>query len=79
MESSAPKAYMTSAVWNWGPYYVEQIKAIMDGTWTNESYWKGMDAGIVDLAPLTKNAPAGAEEKVKQVKEDIISGKIKYL
>ncbi len=77
MESSAPKAYMTSAVWNWGPYYVEQIKAIMDGTWTNESYWKGMDAGIVDLAPLTKNAPAGAEEKVKQVKEDIISGKNK--
>ncbi|QGU94234.1 BMP family ABC transporter substrate-binding protein [Clostridium bovifaecis] len=77
MESKAPKAYMTSAVWNWGPYYVEQIKAIMDGTWKSESYWKGLEAGIVDLAPLTKNAPAGAEEKVKQAKEDIMSGKNK--
>ncbi|MGY0374508.1 BMP family ABC transporter substrate-binding protein [Clostridium sp. JNZ J1-5] len=77
MESKAPKANMTSAVWNWGPYYVEQVKAIMNGTWKSESYWKGLEAGIVDLAPLTKNAPAGAEEKVKQVKEDIISGKNK--
>lgn len=77
MESAAPKAYMTSAIWNWGPYYVEQIQAIMDGTWKSESYWKGMEAGIVDLAPLTANAPAGAEEKVKAAKEDIISGKNK--
>jgi len=77
MESKAPKAYMTAPVWNWGPFYVEQIKAIMDGTWKSESYWKGLEVGIVDLAPLTKNAPAGAEEKVKQVKQDIIDGKNK--
>lgn len=77
MSASAPKANMTSAVWNWGPYYVEQIKAIVDGTWKSESYWKGMEAGLVDLAPLTANAPAGAEEKIKAAKEAIISGENK--
>ncbi|KGM95790.1 membrane protein [Clostridium novyi A str. 4552] len=77
MESKAPKAYMTAPVWNWGPFYVKQIKAIVDGTWKNESYWGGLKDGIVDLSPLTKNAPKGAEEKVKQVKEEIISGKKK--
>ncbi|MCY6356151.1 BMP family ABC transporter substrate-binding protein [Clostridium sp. ZS2-4] len=74
MEAKAPKAYMTAPVWNWGPYYVSQVKAIMDGTWKSESHWGGMEEGIIDLAPLTKNAPAGAEEKVKKTKEDIISG-----
>lgn len=77
MESKAPKAYMTAPVWNWGPYYVEQIKAVMDGTWKSESYWKGLETGIVGLAPLTKNAPAGAQEKVDQAKADIIAGKNK--
>lgn len=77
MSAAAPKANMTSAVWNWGPYYVEQIKAIMGGTWKSESYWKGMEAGLIDLAPLTANAPAGAKEKVEAAKADIISGKNK--
>ncbi|MCY6369695.1 BMP family ABC transporter substrate-binding protein [Clostridium ganghwense] len=74
MEAKAPKAYMTAPVWNWGPYYVEQVKAIMDGTWKSESYWGGLKEGTVELAPLTKNAPEGAEEKVKKAKQDIISG-----
>ncbi|WMJ79507.1 BMP family ABC transporter substrate-binding protein [Clostridium sp. MB40-C1] len=77
MEKKAPKAYMTSAVWNWGPYYVKQVQAVMDGTWKSESYWGGLQDEIIDLAPLTKNAPQGAEEKIKKVKEDIISGKNK--
>ncbi|KAJ48964.1 basic membrane protein A [Clostridium tetanomorphum] len=77
MKDKAPKAYMTAPVWNWGPYYVNQIKAIQNGTWKSESYWKGLEDGIVALADLTKNAPAGAKEAVEKAKQDIISGKNK--
>lgn len=77
MSKIAPKANMTSPVWNWGPYYVEQIKKIQDGTWESESYWGGIKDGITDLAELTENAPEGAEEKVKATRDDIISGKNK--
>lgn len=76
MESKAPKAYMTSAVWNWGPYYVQQVKAIQDGTWKPENYWGHMKDGVVDLAPLTANAPADAKDKVAKAKADILSGKL---
>lgn len=76
MSKSAPKAYMTSPVWNWGPYYVRQVKAIQDGTWKKESYWGGMNDNIVDLAPLTANAPEGAQAKVDAAKADIKSGKL---
>lgn len=77
MEKKAPKAYMTSPIWNWTPYYVEQIKAIQAGTWKSGSYWKGLESGIVALAPLTKVAPAGAAEAVEKAKAAILSGQNK--
>lgn len=76
MSAMAPKAYMTAPVWNWGPYYVEQVKAVMDGTWKSEAYWGGMKDGIVELAPLTANAPEGAQAAVDGAKAKILSGEL---
>ncbi|WP_200805899.1 BMP family ABC transporter substrate-binding protein [Desulfonispora thiosulfatigenes] len=77
MKEKAPKAYMTSAVWNWGPYYVDQVQKVMDGTWSAESYWGSMNDDIIGLAPLTENAPEGAKEAIEKAKADILSGKTK--
>lgn len=77
MSKYAPKANLTSDVFNWGVYYVQQIKEIQAGTWKSSSYWGGIKDGIVDIAPLTANAPQGAKEKVDAVKADIVSGKNK--
>jgi len=81
MSKAAPDAYMTAPIWNWGPYYVDQVNKIIAGTWKSESYWGPMEAdnskSIIYLAPLTKVAPQGAQEAVDKVKADIISGKNK--
>ncbi len=74
MSHVAPEANLTSAIWNWGPFYVDQIKAIEDGTWTSDPIWTGLDTGVVALAPLTKNAPAEAADIVDEYKAKIISG-----
>jgi len=74
MSATAPKAYMTAPVWNWGPYYVKQVQAVMDGTWKSESYWGSMADGIVELAPLTENAPEGAQAAVDTATAAIDSG-----
>jgi len=66
---------MTAPVWNWGMYYVKQVKEIIAGTWKPESYWGGMEDGIVGLSPLTKNAPEGAEAKTNEMKKQIAEGK----
>jgi basic membrane protein A len=75
MTRMAPKAHLTAPVWNWGLYYVKQVKEVIAGTWKPESYWGGMADGIVALSPLTKNAPEGAEKKVDEMKKQIIAGK----
>ncbi len=77
MEAKAPKAYMTSPIWNWTPYYVEQVKAIQEGTWKSGSYWEGLDDGIVKLAPLTALAPEGAQAEVDKATAAILSGENK--
>lgn len=74
MSKTAPKANMTSAVWNWGPYYVNQVKAIMDGNWKSEKYWGGYADNIVALAPLTANAPANAKDAVEKAEKELKDG-----
>src|SRR5438128_1582119 len=32
-ENFAPKSWLTAAIYNWGVYYVQRVKAAMNGTW----------------------------------------------
>lgn len=72
--AAAPKAFMTAPVWNHGPYYIDTVQAIVDGTWTPESYYGTMADGYIGLLPLTENAPEGAAEKVAEIEAQIKAG-----
>ncbi|MGL5676204.1 MAG: BMP family ABC transporter substrate-binding protein [Cellulosilyticaceae bacterium] len=74
MSGVAPNANLTSAVWNWGPYYVEAVQSVMDGTYKSGAYWEGISKGIVDISPLTKNAPQEAEAVVAAKKQEMVEG-----
>jgi len=84
MSKMAPKAVLTSAVWNWGPYYVKTVESVMNNTWKNEQYWGPLSDGIVDIAPFgpmvtedTKQLVADAREKIMSNKWDVFTGPIK--
>jgi basic membrane protein A and related proteins len=68
----APNAVLTSAIWNWGPYYIDVVKQVMDGTWQSNQFWGGMKDGIVDLAPIADFVPedirTAAEEEIAKFK-----------
>jgi basic membrane protein A len=76
MMQFAPKSVLTGPVWNWGPYYVKRVKAVMDGTWKTGQYWGPMADGIVDLAPFNKAVPADVVKLVNAKKRDIVRGKL---
>lgn len=78
MSAVAPNANLTSAVWNWGPYYIEAIQSVMDGTYTAESYWEGIEAGVVDVSPLTANASEEAKEVVDAAKHKCLKVHLKH-
>ena len=51
-----------------------EVKKVLAGTWKAADYWGGMKDNIVMLAPITKNAPDGAEAKVNDLKKKILDG-----
>ena len=64
---------LTSIVDNWGPYYAERIKAVIDGTWQQVDVWEGMHEGHVVMAPY-----ANMPDDVKKLAEET-EAKIKDL
>lgn len=73
-KDKAPDAYLTAPIWNWGPYYAEQVKLVQEGKWTAENYWGGMNDGVVALDALTSLAPAEAQATVDDYAAKIKSG-----
>ena len=80
MREQAPGAVMTSPVWNWGPYYVETVKAIKEGTFDSTptagtlTYWGGLKEGLVALSDYGPMVPDETKQLVEQEKQRIISG-----
>jgi basic membrane protein A len=70
-----PKAQLTAIVNNWGDYYIERTKAVMDGTWKSGDTWEGLDKDMVHMAPFT-NMPDDVKKLAEDTEAGIKSGKI---
>lgn len=58
-ERFAPKSWLTATTYNWGPYYIREVKAAMKGTWKSHFYYGGLGDHFVIMAPFGKSvAPA---------------------
>ena len=74
MSKDAPKAVLTSTIWNWGAYYTEAVESLINGTWTGENYFGGLKEGLVDLAPLSDLCAEGTTEKIEEARAKMESG-----
>ena len=71
----APNTQLTSILDDWGPYYVERVGALLDGTWTTDDTWGGMDTGMVAMAPYT-NMPPELAAIATSLQAQITSGEL---
>ncbi len=75
MVKFGPQTQLTSIVDDWGPYYVERVKAVLDGTWKQVDVWGGMKEGHVVMAPYA-NMPDDLKAKVTDLQAKITSGEV---
>ncbi len=81
MAGDAPQAHLTSPIWHWNVYYKQAFeaatKSINDGVSFNSvigRYWyEGLNAGFVDIAPLTDNCSVGTADAINKVKDMMIA------
>lgn len=74
MSKETPDATLCSVIWNWSAYYTSAVKSIIDGTWTGENYYGGMQEGLVAITGLASFAAEGTQEKVDEATAAILSG-----
>jgi basic membrane protein A len=76
MSEYAPMPRVSSIIDNWGPYYIARTKAVMDGTWTSDSTWDGISAGMVGIGEITNAVPADVKASAEALRDAIAAGEV---
>jgi len=72
----APEAQLTAIIDDWGPYYIERTKAVIDGSWTSGDVWHGIDSGMVTFADYGPGVPDDVKAAADVIKNGIVDGSI---
>jgi simple sugar transport system substrate-binding protein len=69
----APDTQLTASVDHWDGYYIERVKAAMDGTWKTGDVWGGLKVDMLRMAPYL-NMPDDVKALAEKTENDIKSG-----
>jgi simple sugar transport system substrate-binding protein len=70
----APKAQLTSVVYNWTPYYTDAIGRVLSDKWNSQDSWVGLAGDGIKLAPYNKAIPQAVIAKAEAIRKTIIDG-----
>lgn len=82
MIAFGPETQLTSIIDDWGPYYIERVRAVIDGTWEQVDVWEGIHEGHVVMAPYTnmpddvKTLAEETEAKIKSLEFNPFTGPV---
>jgi simple sugar transport system substrate-binding protein len=71
----APDSQLTASIDHWDGYYIERVKAAMDGSWKTGDVWGGLKSGMLKMAPYL-NMPDDVKALAEKTEEGIKSGEI---
>eukprot|EP01041_Mallomonas_annulata_P016858 gene16857-biopygen9783 len=71
-----PDAWASSFLYNWGPYYVSQVQAVIDGTWEPAISFGGLKDDFIDFAPYGPAVTPEILALVEEAKAGIIDGSL---
>ena len=72
--SFAPNAFLTATVYNWAPYYVNSVRAVMGKTWTSSFYYGSISDGMIGIASFGKTVSPTAQAAILKRQADIKAG-----
>lgn len=78
MTGVAPKASLTSAVWDWSIYLTYAVNCMVNGEEIAKDWSKGLADGVCDISPLNEAIVApGTAEAIEAARAKIVSGELK--
>ncbi len=76
MADYAPSPRVTSIIDNWGPYYVERVGAMLDGTYAQADVWAGISGGEVKIGDISDAVPAEVKAEAEALRDGIAAGTV---
>ena len=76
MSSFGPNAHLLSVVDEWGPHYINTVKAVMDGSWTAKANVEGMKEGAIVIPDFNESIPVDVVAHAKELIAGIKDGSI---
>ena len=74
MADYKPSPRVTSIIDNWGPYYVERVGALLDGSYEQKDTWAGIAGGEVLIGDITEAVPAEVKAEAEALRDAIAAG-----
>lgn len=76
MKAFAPNAQISAIIDDWSGYYVQKTEDVLNGTWTSEDTWGGINSGMVGIAPFANFVPADIVSQAEDTIAKIKSGEL---
>ena len=76
MRKIAPDAQIVAVTHQWGRYYTQRAKAVLDGTWKSGNVWGGVKEGMIRVEGFGTKVPKAVQQEVLARQKEIASGKL---
>ena len=76
MRKIAPDAQILAVTHQWGAYYTERARAVLDGSWKSGNVWGGVREGMIRVEGFGSAVPAAVQQEVLARQKDIAAGKL---
>lgn len=76
MRSVAPDAQIAAVTHQWGNYYTQRARAVLDGRWKSGDVWGGVREGMIRVGDFGSKVPPAVQQEVLARQKDIGAGKL---
>ncbi|MDP6076751.1 MAG: BMP family ABC transporter substrate-binding protein, partial [Acidimicrobiales bacterium] len=76
--AEAPNAWLTSFTFEWGPYFIDQINSMIDGTWEADLHYGGLAADMIGHSPYGPDVTDDIIALVDEARQGILDGSLDY-
>ncbi|KQU91379.1 hypothetical protein ASC78_00075 [Variovorax sp. Root318D1] len=76
MRKIAPDAQIVAVTHEWGGYYTQRARAVLDGSWKSGNVWGGVKDGMIRVGDFGSKVPQAVQQEVLARQKDIAAGKL---
>ena len=76
MRKTAPDAQLLAVRHEWGDYYTQRARAVLDGSWKSGNVWGGVREGMVRVGDFGPRVPKAVQDEVQARQQDIAAGRL---